>query len=40
MEDKEIKITIEKGPVPDLTPLSLSYGTYVFIEDYMKLFEE
>ena len=40
MEDKEIKITTEKGPVPDLTPLSLSYGTYVSIEDYMKLFEE
>lgn len=40
MEDKEIKITIEKGPVPNITPLSLSYGTYVSIEDYMKLFEE
>ena len=40
MEDKEIKITIEKGQVPNITPLSLSYGTYVSIEDYMKLFEE
>lgn len=40
MEDKEIKITIEKGPVPNITPLSLSYGTYVSIEDYTKLFEE
>lgn len=40
MEDKEIKITIEKGPVPNITPLNLSYGTYVSIEDYMKLFEE
>ena len=40
MEDKEIKITIEKGPTPDITPLQLSYGTYVHIDDYMKLFED
>lgn len=38
MEDN--KTYIEKAPTPDIVPLQLSYGTYVSLEDYMKVFNE
>lgn len=38
MEDN--KTYIEKAPTPDIVPLQLSYGTYVSLDDYMKVFNE
>ena len=40
MNDKEEKIYFDRGPIPEITPLSLSYGVYVALDDYTKLYDE
>lgn len=40
MNDKEEKTYIDRGPIPDVTPLFLSYGTFVTLDSYTKLYDD